>query len=61
LKEFLLPYDMVRTAGRPDELLLEFLQSTYDAAANLGGWDRDGLERKSPVLSPQSPGGSRES
>jgi hypothetical protein len=61
LKEFLLPYDTVRTAGRPDELLLEFLQSTYDAAANLGGWDRDSLERKSPVHSPQSPGGSRES
>jgi hypothetical protein len=27
-------------------LLLEFLQSTYDAAANLGGWDRSALERK---------------
>jgi len=61
LKEFLLPYDAVRTADRPDELLLEFLQSTYDAAANLGGWDRGGLERKSPVPSHQSSGGSRES
>lgn len=47
LKEFILPYDAVRTARRPDELLLEFLQSTYEAAANLGGWDRGALERAS--------------
>jgi hypothetical protein len=43
--EFLLPYDSVRTAKEPDELLLAFLQSTYEAAANLGGWDRAALER----------------
>jgi len=46
LKEFILPYEAVRTAHNPDELLLEFLQSTYEAAANLGGWDRSALERK---------------
>ena len=44
-KEFLLPYDTVRTAARPDELLLDFLQSTYEAAADLGNWDRAALEQ----------------
>lgn len=44
-KEFLLPYDVVRTASAPDETLLAFLQSTYEAAATLGGWDRAALER----------------
>jgi Family of unknown function (DUF5996) len=46
LGEFLLPYEAVRAGPSPDEMLLEFLQSTYDAAANLGGWDRDTLERR---------------
>ncbi len=41
---FLLPYETVRTAAEPDALLLEFLQSTYEAAANLAGWDRERLE-----------------
>ena len=45
LREFLLPYDAVRTAASPDETLLEFLQSTYEAAADLGRWDRALLER----------------
>ena len=45
LHEFLLPYDAVRTAGSPDELLLTFLQSTYEAAADLARWDRPALER----------------
>ena len=44
LGEFLLPYDAVRTAARPDQVLLEFLQSTYEAAANAAKWDRDALE-----------------
>jgi Family of unknown function (DUF5996) len=44
LREFLLPYTAVRTAGNPDELLLSFFQSTYDAAAESGGWDREALE-----------------
>jgi hypothetical protein len=42
--EFLLPYDAVRTAEDPAATLLEFLQTTYDAAANLGRWDRALLE-----------------
>jgi hypothetical protein len=46
LKEFVLPYEQVRTASRPDALVLEFLQSTYDAAADLAQWDRQRLERQ---------------
>jgi hypothetical protein len=42
--EYLLPYDVVRTAADPEVMLMAFLQSTYDAAADLGKWDRDGLE-----------------
>lgn len=45
LGEFLLPYEAVRTAANPDEALLGFLQSTYEAAAVSGNWDRDRLER----------------
>jgi hypothetical protein len=44
LGEFILPYDEVRQSGKPDGVLLEFLQSTYEAAAELGHWDRDSLE-----------------
>jgi Family of unknown function (DUF5996) len=44
LGEFILPYDAVRTAARPDQALLEFLQSTYEAAANAAKWDRQALE-----------------
>lgn len=43
--EFVLPYEMVRRAASPDSVLMEFLQSTYEAAANLGKWDRAALER----------------
>ena len=43
--EFILPYAAVRTAPNPDEALLQFFQSTYDAAADLAGWDRAALER----------------
>lgn len=46
LREFLLPYEAMRTSRDPDAALLAFLQSTYEAAANLGDWDRDALERK---------------
>ena len=42
--EFLLPYEEVLTAADPDALLLEFLESTYEAAANCAGWDRAALE-----------------
>jgi len=44
LGEFILPYDAVRTAANPRATLMDFLQSTYDAAADLGKWDRAALE-----------------
>jgi len=44
LGEFVLPYRAVRTADDPDATLLAFLQTTYEAAAELAGWDRAGLE-----------------
>jgi hypothetical protein len=45
LNEFLLPYDDVRAAPDPKAALMDFLQSTYEAAANLAKWDRTALER----------------
>ncbi len=48
LGEFILPYDAVRTANRPDEALLAFLQSTYEAAADRADWDRAALEYDPP-------------
>jgi Family of unknown function (DUF5996) len=45
LGEFILPYQAVRDAGAPREMLLAFLQNTYEAAAALGAWDRAALER----------------
>jgi hypothetical protein len=50
VKEFILPYDVVRAAESPDEMLLAFAQSTYDAASTLGNWDRAALEEKKPGL-----------
>jgi hypothetical protein len=50
LREFILPYDAVRTAEKPDRVLLDFAQSTYDAASKLGKWDRAALEEKKPAL-----------
>jgi len=47
LREFILPYDVVRQSQSPDETLLEFLQTTYEAAAELAKWDRGQLERRS--------------
>ena len=44
LGEFILPYDAARNAAQPDQALLDFLQSTYEAAANAANWDRDVLE-----------------
>ncbi|MDQ1490056.1 MAG: hypothetical protein QOJ23_2570 [Actinomycetota bacterium] len=46
LGEFLLPYTAVRTAKDPDQALLAFFQSTYEAAAELAGWDRAALEAR---------------
>jgi len=50
VREFILPYDAVRTAENPDQALLEFAQSVYDAASKLGKWDRASLEEKKPTL-----------
>jgi hypothetical protein len=44
--EFILPYAAVRAADDPDAVLLRFLQSTYEAAATKGNWDRSALESK---------------
>jgi hypothetical protein len=56
LGEFLLPYDAVRTAANPDAATLAFLQSTYEAGANLGGWDRRALEpAELPLRPPRRP------
>jgi hypothetical protein len=44
LREFVLPYDAVRQAESRDEMLLDFLQTTYEAGANQGKWDRASLE-----------------
>ena len=51
--EFILPYDRVARAASPDETLLEFLQSTYEAAATLGAWDRAALENDFSVVGRQ--------
>ena len=51
LGEFILPYASVRTADDPDSVLLSFLESTYEAAADLGGWDRSALEVAHPFPS----------
>jgi hypothetical protein len=45
MAEFLFLYDDVRAASDPDGALMEFLESTYEAGANLAGWPRKELER----------------
>ena len=55
LGEFILPYDAVRTAADPDQALLNFLQSSYEAAADAGKWDREALE-----CAPGEPGAVRQ-
>jgi len=45
LREFILPGELLRDAADPERLVLEFLQATYEAAADLGRWDRAALER----------------
>jgi hypothetical protein len=45
MRLFILPYETVRTSATPDEMLLEFCQSTYEAAADLAHWDRAELDR----------------
>jgi len=53
LGEFLLPYEAVRKSSEPEAMLITFLQSTYSAAADLGGWDRKALE--CPIGEPLRP------
>ncbi len=57
LGEFLLPYEVVRTAEDPDATLMAFLQCTYEAAAELAAWDRNALEVSAAVYA-RSSGGS---
>ena len=57
--EFVLPYDVVRTAAAPDDLLLEFFQATYEAAANAARWDRGALEWEPPAPGRGTAGGGR--
>ncbi len=45
MKEFFLPYDAVRQSPSPENALMDFMQSTYEAGANLAKWDRKALER----------------
>ena len=45
LSEFILRYDDVRDSDEPEKMLMDFLQSTYEAGANLAHWDREALER----------------
>ena len=45
LGEFILPYEAVRASRSPEAMLTAFLESTYDAGANLAGWNRQELER----------------
>ena len=50
LGEFVLPYEAMRTSADPDQALLDFLQSTYEAAAECAQWDRAALEVERPSV-----------
>jgi hypothetical protein len=54
-REFILPYDTVQQSESPDDTLLAFLQTTYEAAAGLGKWDRAAIERSDPIHSFKQP------
>ena len=47
--QFILPYEAVRMADAPDDMLMQFLQSSYEACADNAKWDRRALERQAPV------------
>jgi len=51
LAEFILPYENVRSAAEPEQLILDFYYSTYEIGATLAGWDRAALERAYPTQS----------
>src|SRR5438552_12309689 len=50
MRKSILPYDAVRTSKSPDDAILDFAQSTYDAASTLSNWDRGALEERKPSL-----------
>lgn len=54
LGEFVLPYEAVRASSSPDATLFEFLQTSYEAAADLGHWDRQALERARDWQAPRA-------
>ena len=58
MREWILPHDAVRTAANPDAMVMEFLETTYDAAATLGGWEVAAL-RSSRGVVPNDRQGSR--
>ncbi len=55
LREFILPYDDVRQSALPDATLHEFLQSTCEATANCGAWERSSLEQTLPLSEGPAP------
>ena len=54
MREWILPYEVVRSSSDPDLVLMEFLQSTYETAANLAKWPRSSLERPAGWTPPPS-------
>jgi hypothetical protein len=54
MREWILPYESVRSSPDPEGALLEFLESTYEAAATLAKWDRKMLERPAGWVPPPS-------
>jgi hypothetical protein len=54
MRDWILPYETVRASADPDRMLLEFLQSTYETAADLAKWDRKALERPADWTPPPS-------
>jgi hypothetical protein len=49
VSEFILPYEAVRAAADPDQMVLDFFRSTYEVGATLGAWERAALERPDPL------------
>jgi hypothetical protein len=49
LSEFILPYEEVRKSLSPDQMIMDFFQSTYEVGATLAGWNRAALERPNPL------------
>ena len=54
MREWVLPYEAVRTSVNPELAVLDFLQSTYEKAADLASWDRKALERPAGWTPPPS-------